>query len=179
MLPTHAQHLPLPKFKIPLMRKAMPAVQLIDEALSLPHPIPVMGELVIGRYGIVGDWNIHSRKMASMSRGEDFQDSLLKYRGSLFVNFARSHLLGWILSTQRRLLLTASYVGHIHSFSHLQTTTPTPTVTIQLPIISLYRTFRATSRWYIHHRKTGISPLLPSYPFLPIKKTVKMTACLL
>ena len=30
-------------------------VQLIDEALSLPHTIPVTGELVIGQYGIVGD----------------------------------------------------------------------------------------------------------------------------
>ena len=33
----------------------MPAVQLIDKALSLPLPIPVAGELVIGRYGIVGN----------------------------------------------------------------------------------------------------------------------------
>ena len=36
-LPTHTQHLPLPKFKIPSIRKAMPAVQLIDKPLSLPH----------------------------------------------------------------------------------------------------------------------------------------------
>ena len=33
----------------------MPAVQLIDKALNLSHPMPVAGELVIGRYGIVGD----------------------------------------------------------------------------------------------------------------------------
>ena len=54
-LPTHTQHLPLPKFKIPSIRKAMPAVQFIDKPLSLPHPIPVMGELVIRRYGVVGN----------------------------------------------------------------------------------------------------------------------------
>ena len=135
--------------------------------------IPVTGELVIGRYGIAGYF---SRKIANMS---DYKDSLLKYHGlsfTLFVNFVRFHLLGWILSTQRRLLLTASYVGRIHSLIRLQITTATPTVTIQLPITSLYHTFHAPTWGYIRHRKTGISPLLPSYPILPKKKPVKMTA---
>ena len=128
-----------------------------------------------------GRLNIHSRKIGSMSRWEDYQDSLLKYRGSsftLFVNFARIHLLGWISTIQCRLFLTASYAGHIRPFIHLQTTTPTPTVPIQLPITSLYRTFHVPTQGYIRHRKTGISPLLPSYPFLPRKEPVKMTACL-
>ena len=71
----------------------------------------------------------------------------------------------------------ALYVGPIHPSIHLQTTTPTPTVTIQLPITSLYRTFHIPARGYIRHCKIVTSPL-PTYPFLLEKETVKMTACL-
>ena len=117
--------------------------------------------------------NIHCAKSQACREGRIIRIVFSTYRGSsftLFVNFACFHLLGWILFTKRRLLLTASYVGRIYSFIHLQTTTPTPTVTIQLLIISLYRTFHFPTRGYIHHRKSGISSLLPSYPFLLKKR---------
>ena len=89
-LPTHAQHLPL-HIQDPLNTESDASCSAHRQSLVLPHPIPVTGELIIGRYGIMGDF---SRKIASMS---DYKDSLLKYHGlsfTLFVNFVRFHLLG-------------------------------------------------------------------------------------
>ena len=181
-LPTHAQHLPLPKIQDPLNTESNASCSAHQQSFVFTPSNPCHGRAGHRVIRDCGRLNIHSCKIASMSRRENYQDSLLKYRGSsftLFVNFARFHLLGWISSIQCRLLLTASYVSRVHPSTHLQTTTPTPQVTIQLPIIFLYRTFHVPTRGYIRHRKTGISSLPPSYPFLPKKKTVKMTACLL
>ena len=69
------------------MWKAMPAVQLIDKA---SHPIPVAGELVIGRYGI-------EYTLQACREGRIIRIVFSTYRGSsftLFVNFACFHLLG-------------------------------------------------------------------------------------
>ena len=102
---SHPRPAPSPskKFKIPLIRKAMPAVQLINKALSLPHPIPVMGELVIEWYKIVGDWIYIRAKLWACHEGRIIR--------TLFSS-TRVHLLLYLLT-----LLVSIYLAEFHPFN--------------------------------------------------------------
>ena len=95
-LTTHTQHLPL-QIQDPLNTESDAICSAHRQSFVFTPSNRCHGRAGHRVIRDCGRLNIHSFKIASMSRGEDYQDSLLNYRGSssaLFVNFARFHLLG-------------------------------------------------------------------------------------
>ena len=95
--PIHTQHLPLPKIQDPLNTESNASLSSYRQSFVFTPSNPCHGRAGHRAIWDCGRLNIRSRKIASMSRGEDYQDYLFKYHGSSFtllVNFARFHLLG-------------------------------------------------------------------------------------